>query len=123
MSALDGTAPRRHDERVTDPQVPPAPDTVVEALAILEADGYTHSFTVRDRVVRCTVCGVDHEATEAVVERIYRFEGASDPDYEDIVFGLCCPACGVKGTLVSAYGPNADPEELDALRLLDRDRR
>jgi hypothetical protein len=103
---------------VTDAAVPPAPDTVTEALTILEADGYTHSFFVRDGVVRCSVCGVDHEATSAIVERIYRFEGASDPDYEDIVFGLRCPSCEVRGTLVSAFGPNADPEELDALRIL-----
>ena len=123
MSGLDVTARCRDDGPVTDADVPPAPDTVTEALAILDADGYTHGFVVRDGVVRCSVCGVDHEATSAVVERIFRFEGASDPDYEDIVFGLSCPACGVKGTLVSAYGPNADPEELDALRMLDRDRR
>jgi hypothetical protein len=103
---------------VTDAAVPAAPDTVTEALAILEAEGYTHSFVVRDGVVRCSVCGADHEATSAIVERIYRFEGASDPDYEDIVFGLRCPACDARGTLVSAFGPNADPEELDALRIL-----
>jgi hypothetical protein len=107
-----------HDDEVTDAEVPSAPDTVTEALRILEADGYTHSFMVRDAVVRCTACGVDHESTSAIVERIYRFEGTSDPDYEDIVFGLRCPVCDLRGTLVSAFGPNADPEELDALRIL-----
>ena len=98
----------------------PEPDTVTDALTVLEADGYTESFFVRDGRVRCRACGSDHEAEGAVVERIYRFEGASDPDYEDIVFGLRCPACGIGGTLVSAFGPGADPEELDALRILGR---
>ncbi len=98
----------------------PEPDTVTEALTVLEADGYTESFFVRDGRVRCHACGSDHDADGAVVERIYRFEGASDPDYEDIVFGLRCPAGGVGGTLVSSFGPGADPEELDALRILDR---
>lgn len=107
-----------HDGAVTDAEVPPAPDTVTEALAILEADGYTHSFVVRDGRVHCDACSGDHDAADAVVERIYRFEGASDPDYEDIVFGLRCPGCDVRGTLVSAFGPNADPDELDALRIL-----
>lgn len=97
-----------------------APDTVTEALAILEADGYTASFSVRDGHVRCDACDTLHEAETAVVDRIFRFEGTSDPDYEDIVFALSCPVCGAKGTLVSAFGPNADPEELDALLILGR---
>jgi hypothetical protein len=103
-------------------EVPPAPDTVTEALALLEADGYMASFSVRRGRVGCAVCGQEHEATGAIVDRIYRFEGMSDPDDEAIVFGLRCPVCGAKGTLVSAFGPGADPEELDALRILGRPR-
>lgn len=101
-------------------QPPVAPDTVTEALKILAADDYTGAFDVRGGRVRCHACGDLHEANGAVVERIYRFEGMSDPDDEEIVFGLRCPVCGARGTLVSAYGPNADPEELDALRILGR---
>jgi hypothetical protein len=104
----------------TDP-VPPAPDTSTEALQILERDGYTASFTVRDGRVGCGICGDDHEATSAIVERIYRFEGMSNPGDEEIVFGLHCPVCDARGTLVSAYGPSADPEELDVLKILGRD--
>ena len=100
--------------------IPPAPETVTEALDILVADGYTEAFDVRDGRVRCHACGHLYDTGEAVVERIYRFEGTSDPDYEDIVFGLHCPVCDKRGTLVSAYGPGADPEELDALRILGR---
>jgi hypothetical protein len=104
------------------PDVPSAPDTVTEALAVLEAEGYVESFVVRNGRVGCTACGQEHEATGAIVERIFRFEGISDPDDEEIVFGLRCPVCGAKGVLVSAFGPNADPDELDALRILGRSR-
>lgn len=97
---------------------PSAPDTVTEALALLEAEGFTASFVVRDGRVRCLACGEVHEASTAVVERVHRFEGASDPDDEAIVFGLRCTVCGARGTLVSAYGPGADPDELDALQIL-----
>jgi hypothetical protein len=96
-----------------------APDTVTEALDILARDGYTESFTIVGGRVEC-VCGDDHPADGAIVERIYRFEGISDPDDEEIVFGLLCPRCGVRGALVSAFGPNADPDELAALRILGR---
>src|SRR6478736_446768 len=102
-----------NDGVVSDSTPPPEPDTVTEALTILEADGYTETFFIRDGRVKCHACGSDHEPNGPIVERIYRFEGASDPDYEDIVFGLRCPACETRGTLVSAFGPNADPEELD----------
>lgn len=106
---------------MTSNDLPPvAPETVTEALRILEADGYTGAFDVREGRVRCHACGDLHEANGAIVERIYRFEGMSDPDDEEIVFGLRCPVCGARGALVSAYGPNADPEELDALRILGR---
>jgi hypothetical protein len=101
-------------------RVPAAPHTVTEALKILVDDGYVHDFDVRDGRVRCHACGEAHAADSAIVERFYRFEGFSNPDDEEIVFGLRCPVCGAKGTLVSAFGPGADPEELDALRMLDR---
>jgi hypothetical protein len=99
---------------------PTAPDTVTEALQILARDGYTESFDVDNGVVRCHGCGGSHTAESAIVERIYRFEGMSDPGDEEIVFGLRCPACGARGTLVSAFGPLADPDELAALRILGR---
>jgi hypothetical protein len=97
-----------------------APDTVTEALRLLADEGYTESFDVDKGVARCHGCGDVHEPEGAVVERIFRFEGMSDPDDEEIVFGLRCPACGARGTLVSAFGPLADPDELAALRILGR---
>jgi hypothetical protein len=100
--------------------VPDAPDTSSEALQMLAADGYTESFSVKDGRVGCGHCGEAHQATSAIVERTYRFEGVSNPDDEEIVFGLHCPMCGARGTLVSAYGPTADPEVLDVLKIIDR---
>jgi len=37
----------------------------------------------------------------------------------ETVLGMRCPTCGVQGVIVSAYGPNADPELLQHLVLLD----
>ena len=52
---------------------------------------------------------------EADVQRMFRFEGESDPGDEMVVFGLVDPGTGAKGTLASAFGPAADPETLDHL--------
>lgn len=96
------------------------PDTVTEAVAQLEADGYTADFGVADGGLRCGACGEVHDPSEVVIERIYRFEGASDPDDEAIVLGLLCPACDRRGSLVAAYGASADPDEVAVIsRLID----
>jgi hypothetical protein len=91
------------------------PSTVTEALVLLHTIGYTDDFELVDGVLRSgggsSVCAVD----EAVVERLYRFEGPSDPGDEMIVFGVRDPHTGTRGTLAAAFGPAADPALYDHL--------
>jgi hypothetical protein len=101
-----------------DPQPADAPDSVREAIARLAADGYTADFSPRTARVHCGACGLASAPEQTQVDRIYRFEGASNPDDEAIVLGLSCPACGVKGVLVSGYGPSADPDDIDLILAL-----
>ena len=93
-----------------------APDTVTEATRLLASEGYAANVTLLDGgVLRFSgvdaSCGLD----EAVVERMYRFEGDSDPGDEMVVFGLLFPREGVRGTLVSAFGMAADPDVMQHL--------
>jgi len=101
------------------PQVDDAPVTVTEAIGVLRRHGYTADFELVDGVLRTndgsTRCPVD----AAAVERLYRFEGPSDPGDEMIVFGLLDPTTGVRGTLAAAYGPVADPALYSHLVRLD----
>ena len=53
------------------------------------------------------------------MRRTFRFEGEADPGDEMIVWGIECPACGVRGVVVSAYGPDASPEFIELLQQLD----
>ena len=85
-----------------------APETVTEALALLAAEGYAVDFNLHGTAAECTACGTTHDLAGAIVERHFRFEGDSDPGDEAIVLGLRCPSCGVRGVLVSAYGPDGD---------------
>jgi hypothetical protein len=99
----------------------PTPDTVTDALVQLQAEGYTADFELQGGVLRPSGSGPDVRAcpvSEAVVERMYRFEGPSDPGDEMVVFGLHDPKTGVRGSLVSAFGMAADPETLDQLSYL-----
>jgi hypothetical protein len=92
-----------------------SPDTVTEALALLRAEGYDHEFQLVDGHLTCGPANVSCSIADATVDRLYRFEGPSDPGDEMIVFGLSDPATGTRGVLASAFGPSADPELLDHL--------
>jgi hypothetical protein len=92
-----------------------APETVVDALRLLREDGYDIEFQLLDGHLRCNVDDRACPATDAVVEKLYRFEGPSDPGDEMIVFGLRDPETGRRGVLASGFGPAADPELLDHL--------
>ena len=93
-------------------------DTVTDALRELAGDGYVHDFAVHDGHVHCPECSHSHPAADAIVDRVYRFEGPSDPADEAIVLGVRCRSCGALGTVVSAFGPDADPDTLAALTIL-----
>lgn len=96
-----------------------APTTVLEAVQLFEREGYTASVVpLPDGTPRCGGCAGTHAIEHAVVDRVFRYEGVSDPDDEAIVLGLHCPRCGAKAILVSPFGPNADPAILRPLRML-----
>ena len=87
----------------------PEPDTVTEAVALLRAEGYTADYELVDGVLRADLESASCAIDQAQVERLYRFEGPSDPGDEAIVIGVHCASCGRRGVLVSAFGPEADP--------------
>ncbi len=95
-------------------------ETVSAALAQLADAGYVEDFSAGSHGVECKHCAGTHTSEGAVVEKVYRFEGASNPDDQAIVFGLRCRVCGAKGVLVTGYGPSSDPDqEALILSLLD----
>jgi hypothetical protein len=98
---------------------PVEPTTVLDAVNLLEREGFGADFVLRGASLRCSACGDGHEVAGADVVRVYRFEGPSDPDEEAVVYALRCPVCGIGGTLVSGFGPSADPEVTDRLVMLD----
>jgi hypothetical protein len=98
-----------------------APETVTEAVRLLEQRGFRADFRIEDGGFRCGTCGVVHTARVLVVTDVFRFEGPSDPADEAIVLGMHCPACGDRGIVVSAFGVDADDQMLELAELLRAD--
>lgn len=85
------------------------PETVTEAVTLLEHGGYAGGFLLRDGMATCGACAHQHALSDLVIDRLFRFEGDTDPADEAIVVGVRCVVCGALGVIVSAFGPDADP--------------
>jgi hypothetical protein len=99
-----------------------APETVTEAVAFLQAEGYRDELTLRRSGLTCAAEQGNHSLAGAIVDYTFRFEGPSDPADEAIVLGISLPEWNRKGVLVSAFGPSAEPEEAELLAALSRSR-
>lgn len=90
----------------------PAPDTVTEAVEFLQGEGYRDELHLVADGLQCDTVAGTHSVLTAVVDYTFRFEGPSDPADEAIVLGITCADWGLKGVLVSAFGPGAEHAEL-----------
>lgn len=74
--------------------------SLVTCLNRMIADGY---FKVTDNGLEALQSGKRYKAEEVSVINFFRFEGASDPEDNAILYVLRT-ADGLKGTLIDAYG-------------------
>jgi hypothetical protein len=103
------------------PGVPSDNTTLLEVLEEFAAKGYGASMWVAPSgKLRCDGCAAEIEPADVPVHEFRRLEGASDPDDMIAVVAVECPACSMKATLVLHYGPEASPEEMNALTHLER---
>lgn len=100
---------------------PFSPSGPAEAVALLRDEGFGDSIEVSVDGIWCAGCHQVHLPSGIVQQRIFRFEGASNPDDMSIVVGLRCLVCGRTGVVVSAFGPDADPRLFDILNQIPSD--
>ncbi|MCU1455815.1 MAG: hypothetical protein JWN46_3961 [Acidimicrobiales bacterium] len=104
---------------LADGQVAGAPSDNTTLLVILRQlgdAGWTADFhATDDGGLRCPRCGTVFPAATFRVDAVRRLEGASDPADEQIVLAVTCPDCGVRGTVVLGYGPNASDADTAVL--------
>ena len=94
--------------------------TVTEVINNLRKQGYVEDFNLQQN---CLVCREGHYSVfhnEFVIDKVYRFEGDSDPADEATVYAISCPKYDIKGVLVNGAGIYTDDltnEMLDTLKI------
>lgn len=81
--------------------------TLASCLNKLVLDGYAEDFKASERGLLALQHERLYEPHQVNVVNFYRFEGASDPADNSILYVIETND-GLKGTLVDAYGPYAD---------------
>ena len=95
-------------------------DTVVEALEGLRIREYTKDFNLAFDKLICTENEICLDPEDFEITEIHRFEGASSPDDEDVVYAVESKDGKHKGVITSAFGKDADPisaEMIDKLKI------
>lgn len=78
-------------------------DTLSEAVTDLTRRGYTENFNLQPDCLACAALSLQLHPEEFTIDEYYRFEGASNPDDNSIVYAISSDN-GVKGVLTDAYG-------------------
>lgn len=82
-------------------------DTLSDAINGLKQRGYTEDLNLAGKCLQCASSKLQIHPEDFTVDAYYRFEGASNPDDNSIVYAIHSND-GVKGILVDAYGVYSD---------------
>ncbi|MBW8688231.1 hypothetical protein [Chitinophaga rhizophila] len=80
-------------------------DTVANAINTLKGQGFTVDFNLEGNYLVCP--GSKLALQDFNIVEVYRYEGNTDPSDEAAVYAIESNN-GMKGVLVTAYGPSAD---------------
>lgn len=83
--------------------------TLADCINKMVADGYTEDFKVTENGLLSLHDEKLHQPSDVHVINFFRFEGASDPADNSILY-VIETSDGTKGTLTDAYGPYADTQ-------------
>ena len=82
--------------------------TLSETINGLIAVGYIHDFNIQEDCIICHQTNENLSPEEFQIDKVYRFEGDSNPDDQSILYAISCVKHQLKGTLVNGYGLSSD---------------
>ena len=82
--------------------------TLSETINGLRKEGYLLDFNINQEQVAHPESNISLSPDDFEIDKVFRFEGESNPDDESVLYAISAPAYSVKGLLVNAYGLYAD---------------
>jgi len=93
-------------------------DTVVAAINGLKAKGYTKDLNIVFDKLSCPDGNIFLNPDEFEIMEMYRFEGETNPDDEDVVYAVQSKDGKTKGVITSAFGLYADSISAEMIKKL-----
>lgn len=91
-------------------------DTVTDALNGLKLQGFNLDFNLAFDALICKENNLCLNPAQFEIMHTFRFEGATDPGDEMIVYAIASTDGKVKGVLTSAYGMYAESMSADLIK-------
>ena len=82
--------------------------TLSQTIDGLKSDGYTLDFNIANNHLYCDEVNIKLSPEDFEIDKVYRFEGESDPEDESILYAISSAKNNLKGTLVNGYGISSD---------------
>jgi len=82
--------------------------TVVDAMEWLKTKGYTYDFNLDNDCISYEGGQKRLNPDEFNIDRVFRFEGMTDPGDENVLYAISSDKYGIKGMLMNAFGVYAD---------------
>ncbi|MEC5157655.1 phosphoribosylpyrophosphate synthetase [Chryseobacterium sp. MP_3.2] len=93
--------------------------TLSETINGLIKLGYIHDFNILEECITCHNENIKLSPDEFLIEKVYRFEGISDPDDQAILYVISSAKHDLKGTLVNGYGISSDKKTSKIIEMLE----
>jgi hypothetical protein len=97
--------------------------TVTEVINHLRKEGYAEDFNLQQNCLSCRAGHYSVFHNEFVIDKVYRFEGDSDPADEATVYAISSPKYDIKGILVNGAGIYTDSMTDEMLQTLQISRK
>lgn len=95
-----------------------------DSLTDLEQRGFGTHFIIKDgQRIMCGECREEFDAKDIDYLKGRRVDVETDPNEQSLIAALQCPSCKARGTYAFTYGPGADANEAEILRILRHQRR
>lgn len=82
--------------------------TLSQTMNALYQLGYKYDFNVLEECIVCQAENIVLAPEEFQIDKVYRFEGTSDPDYQSVLYAISSKNHGLRGLLVNGYGISYD---------------